>query len=304
MTTARLVYFLRRTAQSIRQSVVVQTVAISTIAIAAMVLGAFLLILQNLDGLAERWAAEARLVAFLADDAGPSQLALAAAQVETWPEVESVTTLTRADALSSFRRALGRDAALLDGIDPALVPASLTLRLRPEARDPALMEALAARLGTLPGLGAVEKLDQGQDLVERFRDLQGLLGLAGGVLATLVAFAVIFIISNTVRLTLYARKEELEIMQLVGATDGFIRAPVYLEGAFQGLVGASAAVVLLRILHRVVLGGDPVLRFGQLEIPVAFLSTLTAVALVVGAGLVGVAAAHVASGRFLKGSAE
>jgi|JI10StandDraft_1071094.scaffolds.fasta_scaffold273625_2 cell division transport system permease protein len=302
MSFSKLAYFLRRTRQSIQQSPVVQTVAISTIAIAVTVLGAFLLLLRNLDHLADRWAAEARLVAFLAEDAGPSQLALAQSEVARWPEVEEVTSLTRPEALSSFRKALGRDAALLDGIDPALIPASLTLRLRPEARDPAVMEGLAARLSSLPGLGAVEKLDHGQDLVGRFRDFQGLLGLAGGVLATLVAFAVVFIISNTVRLTLYARQQELEIMQLVGATDAFIRAPVYLEGAFQGLLGAGLAVALLGLAHRLLLGGAPVLRFGQLEVPLSFLSWPTAVGLVLGAGLVGVLAAHLASGRFLKGT--
>ncbi|MEZ4473393.1 MAG: ABC transporter permease [bacterium] len=303
MKLARLAYFVRRTAQSLRQSVMVQTVAISTIAIAMLVLGAFLLLLKNLDQMAERWAAEARLVAFLAEDAGPSQLALAAQEVARWPEVDSVATLTRAEALASFRQALGHDAALLDGVDPALVPASLTLRLHPEARGPAAMNALAARLGTLPGLGAVEKLDQGQDLVARFRDLQGFLELAGGILAALVAFAVIFIISNTVRLTLYARQEELAIMQLVGATDAFIRAPVYLEGAFQGGTGAVASLAGLRILYSFALKGEPVVRFGQIEFPLDFLSGWAIIGLIAGASAVGVLAGHLASGRFLRGRA-
>lgn len=292
-------YFTRKAAQSIRQSVLVQVVAISTIAISMVVFGAFLLLLGNLDSLTARWSAEARIVAFLAEDAGPSRLNLAERTVRAWPEVESVEVLSRAEALSRFRTALGRDAALLDGIDPALVPASITLRLKPFARTPEQMEALSIRLGQLTGLGAVEKLDQGQDLVRRLRDVQALLNALGGILAALVACAVIFIISNTVRLTLYARRDELEVMQLVGATDRFIRIPVYLEGVFQAVLGAALALIVLWLGLRLV-AADGVLRFGQFETPVVFLSAGGCVGLLLLAGLVGLGASHLASSRFLR----
>lgn len=296
---AWIAYFLRTAWQSIRQSPLVQVVAISTIAISLVVLGAFLVLMHNLDALAERWSAEARIVAFLAEDAGPSQLEHARAQAQQWPEVESVEVLTRAQALARFRTALGQDAALLDGIDPALVPASITLRLTRDARTPAVMEALSIRLGRLAGLGAVEKLDQGQDLVRRLADVQALLNALGGVLAALVACAVIFIISNTVRLTLYARRDELEVMQLVGATERFIRIPVYLEGVFQAALGASLALLLLFFGVRFI-ADDGMLRFGQFETPVAFLGTWSSVGMVVLAGLVGLGASHLAATRFLR----
>ena len=292
-------YFLRKAGASIRQSALVQLVAVSTIAISMIVLGAFLLLLHNLDALTTRWSAEARIVAFLAEDAGPSQLELAEREVTRWPEVESVEVLSRAEALSRFRAALGRDAALLDGIDPGLVPASITLRLKPDARGPADMEALSIRLGRLPGLGAVEKLDQGQDLVRRLSDVQALLNALGGVLAALVACAVIFIISNTVRLTLFARRDELEVMQLVGATDRFIRAPVYLEGMFQAVLGASLALIALWGGVRLI-AADGVIRFGQFETRVVFLGAGACVALVLLAAVVGFAASHLASSRFLR----
>lgn len=292
-------YFARKAAESIRQSLLVQLVAVSTIAISMIVLGAFLLLLHNLDAMTTRWSAEARIVAFLAEDAGPSQLELAERSVLQWPEVKSVEVLSRAEALARFRKALGRDAALLDGIDPGLVPASITLRLKPEARTPEGMQALSIRLGRLPGLGAVEKLDQGQDLVRRLSDVQALLNALGGVLAALVACAVIFIISNTVRLTLYARRDELEVMQLVGATDRFIRIPVYLEGMFQAVVGATLA--LLGLWAGVsLIAADGMIRFGQFETAVSFLGTGDCVALVLLAAVVGFGASHLASSRFLK----
>ncbi|MGK0358318.1 MAG: cell division transport system permease protein [Bradymonadia bacterium] len=296
---AWITYFIRKAAESIRQSLLVQLVAVSTIAISMIVLGAFLLVLHNLDAMTARWSAEARIVAFLGEDAGPSQLKLAQRTVLMWPEVASVEVLSRAEALSRFRVALGRDAALLDGIDPGLVPASITLRLTPEARSPDGMEALSIRLGRLPGLGAVEKLDQGQDLVRRLSDVQALLNALGGILAALVACAVIFIISNTVRLTLYARRDELEVMQLVGATDRFIRVPVYLEGMFQAVLGATLAVLGLWVGLRLV-AADGVIRFGQFETAVVFLDTGYCVSLVLLAAIVGFGASHLASSRFLK----
>ena len=292
-------YFLRKAGESIRQSMLVQLVAVSTIAISMLVLGAFLLLLHNLDALTTRWSAEARIVAFLAEDAGPSQLEFAERDVKRWPEVASVEVLSRAEALSRFRVALGQDAALLDGIDPGLVPASITLRLRADARGPDAMEALSIRLGRLPGLGAVEKLDQGQDLVRRLSDVQALLNALGGILAALVACAVIFIISNTVRLTLYARRDELEVMQLVGATDRFIRVPVYLEGMFQAVLGAALALLGLWAGVRLI-AADGVIRFGQFETAVVFLGTGDCVVLMLLSAVVGFGASHLASSRFLK----
>ena len=294
-------YFVVKAAQSIRQSPVMQLVAISTIAVAMLVLAALLTVLRNVDRIAARWQDEARIIAFFADDVPIEGLEAAATGVRAWPGVTDVTTRTRAAARADLALALGPDAALLEGVDPAVTPASLEVALDADHADPAGRRALVERLRALPDLGAVDEITYGEDLLDRLRGLRDLLRVGGLVVGLLVSLAVVFIVSNTVRLALFARREELEIMQLVGATDRFVRAPYYLEGAFQGMAGGAVALAvlfgLLKVLREeggALLGG--VLGGASIEgLPGAVMATL-----VLGAGLVGLLASHLAAGRFLR----
>jgi cell division transport system permease protein len=295
-------YFAGKAAQSVRQSVVMQLVAVTTIAVAVLVLAGLLTVLRNVDHVAARWVHDARLIAFLADDVTPTQLAAAAEAARGWPGVVDVATRSRAEARAELAEALGPDGALLEAVDPAVVPASIELAVAPDHADAAGRRALADRLRALPGIGAVDEVTYGADLLERLRGLRDLLRVGGLVVGLLVALAVVFIVSNTIRLALFARREELEIMQLVGATDGFIRAPCYLEGAFQGVAGGLLAVALLSGLLSVLRDrGGAVLGVGVGGVPVEGLPPTVMVALVGGAGLVAVLASHLAATRFLRG---
>ncbi len=301
----RLQYFSGKAVAAMRATPVVQLISVTTIAVSMMVLGVVITLVQNVDRLADRWGQQVRVVAFLSADATSDTLAQAEAQIATWDEVLTVASRTREQAMAEFRAALGRDAPLLDGVDAALVPASIEVALREEARNPDAMGAVATRLRQLPGTGEVDHVDYGQDLVARLHGLRDFLRLGGLVVGVLVALAVVFIISNTVRLGLYARREELEIMQLVGATDGFIRAPFYLEGAVQGTLGAVCGVVLLWAVYRVVLpAGERVLQFDLLQVRLDFPPLDTLMLLVAGAAAVGVLASHLSTTRFLRGRGD
>ncbi len=298
-------YFAGKATTSVRHTPVVQLVSVTTIAVSVMVLGVVLTLVLNVDALADRWASDVRIVAFLADDAEEETLEAAAEQIRSWPEVLEVQTRARERALSELRAELGDDAPLLDGLDPALVPASVEVALKADQRSLAVQGAVAARLRGQAALGEVESVDYGQDIVARLHALADLLRLGGLVVGLLVAFAVVFIISNTVRLGLYARREELEIMQLVGATDRFIRAPFYLEGAFQGLAGALAGVLLLWAVYRLgVPAGQQAIQLDLLQIPLAFPGPATLAGLVSASTGVGVLASHLSTSRFLRGRGE
>lgn len=301
----RLRSFTRQAVGSMRQAPWVQLVAISTIGISLLVLAAFLMVLSNVDELSRAWGQSVRLVAFLKETATPTDRARLEALVSAWPEVAAVTVRSPEEALAEFKAELGGDGALVEGIGPELMPASLEIGLWPAHRDEATLAGLADRLRALPQMSAVDDIAYGQDILERLRRFRDLLGLAGVVVIGLVALAVIFIVSNTIRLALFARAEEIEIMHLVGATEAFIRAPFYIEGGLQGVLGAGVATGLLYALWRVfaptaVGTGGPTVELDLGNLPLSFLPAGTIAALILGAGLVGVLASHVAVGRVLR----
>lgn len=298
----RLGWFVSQAARSIGASPVVQVVAVSTIAVALMVLGAVGVGLVNLDGLIDRWRADADLVVFARPSTPDTELPALAARIEAVDGVAATRTLDRDAALADLRAAFPDDAPLLDGLDESLLPAVIEVRLaerNAERRDGA-RATVAEALRAMAAFDAVDAVDDGADLIARLEGLRTGARAGGAVLAALAILAVIFIISNTIRLTLYARRDELEIMQLVGATDLFIRAPCYLEGAFQGAAGALVATgglwLLIQALPRggllpVPLGAEAGLRFLPVEAVVAG---------ALGAALVGVLASHLATGRFIR----
>lgn len=297
----RLRYFLRQATGSMRQSPWVQLVAVSTIGLSLMVLGAFLMVLSNVDHLSQAWGQQVRLVAFLNEGVATADRERLERLVAAWPEVASLTVRTPEEALAEFKAELGGDAALVEGIGPELMPASVEIVLWPEHRTEATLAALAERLRGLPETNAVDDVAYGQDILQKLRGLRDILRLAGLVVTGLVALAVVFIISNTVRLALFARREEIEIMHLVGATEGFIRAPFYIEGALQGFFGAGLATGLLYLAWRLLVPeGDPAIRLDLGRLPFDFLPWRATVSLALGAGLVGVLASHVSVGGFLR----
>ncbi|MCA9537921.1 MAG: permease-like cell division protein FtsX [Myxococcales bacterium] len=291
-----------RAARGIASAPVMQLVAVSTIAVAVFVLGVVLAIGVNLDAVVERFGARAQIVAFLADAADDAALNAAATTARGWPEVESVRAVDRAAALADLRAALGSDATALEGVDPTVLPGVLEVTLR-SGVDAAARDAVLGRLKALPALGEAGALDDGRDVLARLARVRDALRLAGAVVAGLVLLAMIFIVSNTIRLTLFARRDELEIMRLIGATDAFIRGPCYLEGAFQGALGALLAVALLFALHGA-LPADTLADVDLLPRPLRFLGAGALTALVLGSTAVGVLASHLAAGRFLRGQDE
>jgi len=297
-------YFITQAGASIVRSPVVQLVAISTTMVSLTVLCVLVTLSTNVDRMADQWSRGLGIVAFLAEGTSDSTLGDLSKSIGAWPEIESTTVYTREEALTDLRRALGSDRALLDGIDASVLPASIEIVLKLGSRTPSARESVARRLQEKKTFGFVEKIDFGQDMVKRMAGLREILRVGGIAIALLVLSAVIFIITNTVRLTLFARREEIEVMRLVGARNIFIRVPFYLEGAFQGVVGAGLAVGVTWLGVEMVPASEffstGMAGVGGLQ----FISTTTVVSLIAGAGFIGALASHMATGRFLKGQSD
>lgn len=236
---ARLLYFLRRAGLHLRRSPAVAGITVGTVAIVFLVLGAFGLLGHNLDRLADRLRAGLQLVVYLEDDITPDQRSALQRRLERSDLVAGLDHVSRAQALTRFRRELGPQATLLAGIEQNPLPASLEASLSGRSRSARQVAELAQQVVGAPG---VVEVQYGQAWLDRFFDFLGLARWAGLGIGTLIVFATLMIVSNTIRLSVFARRDEVHILKLVGATDRFVKAPFYIEGVVLGLGGAASGV--------------------------------------------------------------
>ena len=296
----RAIYFLRKALGSIRENPFINLITVGTIAIAMLLFGAFLLVFSNLSGVVDRLTRDVEVSAYLHDSATPAAIASLGERLRRLPEVEEVRFLSKADALELFQKQNPEDKALLEGLGENPLPASYQVKLAPGYRDAEAVTRIAADLASD---SAVEQVEYGQEWIAKFTAFLKLLQIAGIGLGAMLVLAVVFVVSNTIKLAVFARRDELEIMQLVGATPMFIRIPYLLEGILQGGAGASLALALLWLAWRTAsqharASLAPVFGTGSLE----FLAVEHAMALVAAGVLLGFFGSLFAMGRFLKGA--
>lgn len=235
-------YFIRRAVRNMRQWPLLCTAAILTMAVALATVATFFLVVINVEQLAVNWTREIQVIAYLEKAPMQREVPDLLNKLKKFPEVDSVSYVSPADALARFKARLADDATLLEGVNRDLLPASFELILLPEFRNQSGIDRVIERLdNTLE----VDDLRYGQKWLERFNAFVDVLRYIGLILGSFLLFAALFIVSNTIKLTLYARRDELEIMALVGATMRFIKIPFLLEGALQGVLGGIVSLGFL-----------------------------------------------------------
>lgn len=237
-------YFILRALRNMRQWPLLCTASILTMAIALATVATFFLVVVNIEQLALRWTKEIQVIAYLEKAPSQKNVAELTKKLKTIPEVESVTYVSQAEAMQRFKKHLGADATLLDGVSRDLLPASFELGLHPEFRN---QQGINAAIEQLESQLDIDDLRYGQKWLERFNKFARMIRIASIILGGFLLFAALFIVSNTIKLTLFARRDELEIMALVGATMRFIKIPFLLEGAIQGLLGGVISLAFLAL---------------------------------------------------------
>jgi cell division transport system permease protein len=289
---ARLRYFARTAWVGLRSSGVTCTVAIVTISVSLLLVGAFALLVSNMEGLIERFGSQVRLTAYFKEAVGEEvEIALRDLLAER-EDVASVEWVSKEAALTRFRERVGGQTELLEGLDANPLPASLEIALAPSHQTPAGLEELSAALAAEE---AVDEVVHGHAWVEGYARTVEFLRASGIVLGGVLVMAALLIVTNTIRLAVYARSDELDILLLVGATRGFIAVPFLLEGLVEGLVGGLLA---LGLLYATFLGIGAELQeslaFLLGHAPPRFLSAVGATALVVGGAALGLIGSLVA----------
>ena len=288
----RPLYFCRRALEAMARGPRVALVATGTIFVAVLVTGLFAAALHGAGALLSNWAGEVQISVYLDQDADLAAARAAAAAAAPGRTVEAVSA---AEALRRFRTALGPQGALLDGVGTEVLPPSVEVHAPgihlPEAR------ALAARLMAVPG---AREVDFGNAWLERLERALSRLRVVGLALLGAVAAGAAVLVANTLRLGVLARRDEIEIMKLVGATDAFVETPFLIEGLLQGLFGGSLAVLVLTLaaelgLPRLTSALGVALPFGRDELlPASLLAGLA-----LGGAALGLAASALAVRREL-----
>lgn len=294
MGTAPVIYHLQRAVQDLKNNGFLNAVAIVTIALAIVIVGAFALVFFNAERLIGDWQKGLRIFVFLKPDTDETQRRTIHEALKRM-DVAELTFVSRQQALERLRRQLQRQSSLLDNLKENPLPDAFELRLAPTMADPRTIAGLAGRIETLAG---VEEAAYGQPWIERFIHLYRLFTLAGWSIGALFTVAAVFIVANTIRLVLYNRREEIDIMRLVGATDGFIKAPFYIEALIQGAVGGLLGLAGLAAIY-----GSTAAQITQGLGPglfrVAFLPIPVVVAIWLGSMVVGLTGCMVSLKQFM-----
>ena len=236
-------YFIREVAISLKRNNWMSFASIGTVAVSLFVLGVFLILVLNMNRLATTLESQVEISVYLEKKATMSQREDVEEKINGLMGVEKVEFVGKDEALQRLRERLGDQKYLLDalgGENP--LPDSFEVVVS----DPSLVQTAAETIGEFDG---VEEAKYGQDVVEHLFDITRLMRIFGLILMLLLAGATLFIISNTIRLTVFARRKEIAIMKYVGATDWFIRWPFLLEGMVLGLIGGMVAAFALRSFY-------------------------------------------------------
>ncbi len=238
----QLRYFTSKALTNLRGNRLVTLITVSTITLALLIISLFMLIYVNLEGTIDQWSKKVVVTVYFDKDPLPQDLAVLKSRINGLPGTETVQYVSRDEAMKKFRSRLKGQESLLEGVSADILPASFEITLKKQFRASDDVALYVNRLKHVQGVGEVQ---YGEEWVKKFLTFFQFIRILGLMIAIFLILAVLFIVSNTIKLTVLARHDELEILALVGATPFFIKAPFLIEGMLQGAVGALAAVAIL-----------------------------------------------------------
>ncbi|MCB9745460.1 MAG: ABC transporter permease [Alphaproteobacteria bacterium] len=242
-------HLVRRALRSLWENLYLNVVATGVIAAALMLGGVYLIVMVNLDRIVDTWDRDVHVSAYFFQDVGVDRRFAVKDDIAARAEVARVTYISEPEARDWLEQRLPDVGPILDELGDSVMPASLEITLDEAYTNPAdivgFVESIAG-----PDF---EDIEYGAEWVQRFNSFLSLLRMLGVVLGSLISVAAVFLVGNTMHLVAYARRPELETMKLVGATWGFVATPFLIEGAIQGLVGASLALGGVYAVHQLLI---------------------------------------------------
>ena len=296
----RISYAFRETIASFRRNVTLSVAAIITSAVSLLLVGATFLMQRAFDNLLVQWRGDVGMIVFVRPDVTPEALKFVEQNLKSQPniiDVDKILYLDKAGSFEEAKRVFAGDTTTLSLLSIDTIPSQF--KVVPKTTDPELVRSLAEQYRTLPGVAGVSLAEDEFDVISTLSGFVRTVTIAMSLV--LLAVAVI-LIWNTIRTAIFARRREIEVMKLVGATDWFIRVPFILEGLIQGLVGAMVSCVGIWTLNSAWTSGVAGFKAGtgvsSLVVPDSYLNGVMIALLIIGATAGGVGSG-VASSKFL-----
>ena len=287
-------YFIREVIHSLRRNNWMSVASIGTVAVSLFIFGMFLMLVMNMNKMVDAMESQVQIMVYLEDDFSRDDARDLEVDLKKMQGVEKVTFVPKEEAMEKFKERLGDQKTLLDALDETnpLPDSFEVMVLQPE-----MVKTAAENIEKFEGVNSAK---YGQDVMEHLFDITRLIRIFGFALMMVLALATLFIISNTIRLTVFARRKEIAIMKYVGATDWFIRWPFVLEGIVLGFLGSLIASVVLRLTYSGITAKIyDTLAFFPLIPEEPFLNYVTMI-VVIGGMIMGAIGSTVSIKRFLK----
>lgn len=235
-------YLMREAFRTMNRQRAVTIVSVAIMSLSLLILAVFLMITDNMMLLMDRSKDEMKLYVYLDDGLTNEQMNAAYNGIIRMEAVDELVFISKDEAFAEFRAQLGEESELLEALETNPLPASFRVSVKDVYKETATLETLASTIGRLDG---VAEVNYGKEFIERFSSITHAVLYVDMVVGLIVILSSLFIIANTVHLAVVSRKETIEILKLVGATNRFITTPFFIEGAFQGGIAALISLAAL-----------------------------------------------------------
>jgi cell division transport system permease protein len=255
-------YYWREAISGMQRAKLLSLLSVSSITAALFLLGTFLLVTLNFMSAVSSLKGKFQIQAFISDGTEMKNITKTRLVIEGMEGISQVRYISKQEALDEFRQEMGAASDFLEVLENNPLPRSFKVSLDPDRQNPQAIARISEDIAKLPG---VEEVEYGKSWLVKLYRIGSLLVAIDFSLLVIVSAAVLIVVFNTIRLTLYARRPAIEIMRLVGATDGFIRRPFVLEGFLQGALGSLIGLIMLYAGWKLVSSQFGMLRFFTLR---------------------------------------
>lgn len=290
-------YLLRETTSNLGRNITITLASILTVTVSLALVGASLMLRSGVENATRRWQGGIEFVIFLRNDATQQQIDSIAEGLEQSPEVERVVFVNKQEAYAEFTTLFADSPELIDSITAEDLPPSF--RVEPVNKDVDAVESLGS---TFEKRSGVDQVVFASKTIRLIQQLSSRLTVGIFIIAAVLLGAAALLILNTIRMAMFARRREIEVMKLVGATNWFIRVPFMLEGLVQGLIGAFLAIGALAafrpFFQKWLPSAEDIPLVGGFQVSSAEMTVIFVVLGIVGVAI-GVIGAAIAVSRFL-----
>lgn len=239
-------YFWKETFYSLFRNKFMAVASVLTVTLSMFILGVFLCAVLNINHMATYLENQVEMTVYLKDGLNTDQVMAVGKKLKALPDLKEIKFTNKDQAMSEFKQRLGDQQGILDAINGNPLPSSYSTSFSTPA-------SLKNAVNIVTKYQEVDSVQYGQDIIEQLYKVAQVIRIGGIILIVFLAGAELFIISNTIRLTVFARRREIQIMKYVGATNGFIRWPFIFEGMIIGFLGSGIAAFILWEGYKVVL---------------------------------------------------